>query len=68
MKRIENHCYSCNLLCTDLCELRKVPVWYCDHCEREFDPASLYDYDGEDLCEECLLKEFVPVSVREGIY
>ena len=68
MKRIENHCCSCDLPCTELCNLRKVPVWYCDRCENECDPASLYDYDGEDLCEECLLKEFVPVSVREGIY
>jgi hypothetical protein len=68
LKKIENHCVGCGKPCFPACNMRSVPVWYCDHCQNEFDPVSLYDDDGEDLCEECLLKELVPVSVREGLY
>lgn len=56
----ENRCQGCDAAlypCTgDICELRHCRVLYCDKCKNEAD--KLYDYGGEELCEECLLKEF----------
>lgn len=43
------------------CPNRNVPHLYCDDCEEEVE--DLYDYAGEQLCEECLLKRFDKVEV-----
>jgi hypothetical protein len=37
------------------CPLRRVEHFHCDKCKTE---AKLFEYDGKELCEECLLKEF----------
>lgn len=56
MKKIENECVDCGFHCIgDACRYRNVVRFYCDRCK---DEATLYDYYGEELCEECLLKEF----------
>ena len=59
MKRVENECVGCKSLglpCLgDSCPNRNVVRFYCDRCEAE---AMLYYYYGEEICEECLLKEF----------
>lgn len=34
------------------CDRRHVPHYYCDKCGEE---ATLYDYEGAELCGECLL-------------
>ena len=61
MKIIENECVSCGLPCMgSACRYRNVPHYYCDFCDEE---GKLYEYDGQELCEECLLKQF---SVVEG--
>ena len=39
------------------CPNRNVRVYYCDHCKCEID-GDIYEADGEELCEECLLKLF----------
>lgn len=59
--RIENHCCDC---ATDYypcrgssCPMRHVEVYYCDKCKDQID-GDVYEVDGEDLCEECLLKMF----------
>ena len=59
MKKVENECLGC----TDLklhcfgasCPYKDVPRFYCDRCGEE---EVLYDYYGEEICKECLLKEF----------
>ena len=59
MKRVENECVGCKSLglpCLgDSCPNRNVAHFYCDRCEAETMP---YYYYGEEICEECLLKEF----------
>lgn len=37
------------------CPRRRVEHFHCDKCKTE---AKLYEYDGKELCEECLLEEF----------
>ena len=60
MKRIENDCVDCSLPCLgDICPKRNVPHYYCDYCGSE---EKLYHYDDDELCEECLLKQFEVVE------
>jgi hypothetical protein len=60
MVRIENHCCDCatpGYPCRgEHCNLTKVEVNYCDHCDEEMD--EIYDVDGEELCEDCLKEMF----------
>ena len=64
MKKIENECCGCReagLPCMgSTCPYRRVERFYCDRCKEE---ATLYEYEDEQLCEECLLKEF---NIVEG--
>lgn len=59
MKRVENECVGCKdlgLYCLGYsCPNRNVVRFYCDRCGEE---TKLYHYDSEEICEECLLKEF----------
>lgn len=56
MKKIENECVHCGMYCWgSSCPNRNVVRFYCDRCGEE---TTLYHYDGEEICEECLLKEF----------
>ena len=41
---------------TSACQNRNVKHLYCDKCKEEVE--KLYKYDGQEICEECLLKEF----------
>ena len=56
----ENRCCGCaapGYPCLgDSCELRHYRALHCDKCGGEID--KLYKYDNEEICEECLLKEF----------
>lgn len=62
MRKTENECVSCP---TDYgclgnsCKYRFVTRYYCDRCKEE---RTLYYYDGEELCEDCLLEEFEVVE------
>lgn len=56
MKVIENECVSCGLPCMgNACPYQNVPHYYCDRCGEE---TTLYHYDDDELCADCLLKEF----------
>lgn len=50
----ENDCVSCDIYCAN-CGLKHNPHYYCDKCEDECD--ELYNYEGQELCEECLKEE-----------
>lgn len=56
MKKIENECVSCGLPCLgSSCPYREVIRFYCDRCGEE---KTLYHYEDEELCKDCLLEEF----------
>ena len=56
----EDECYSCAVpaypCIGSACPNRNVKHLYCDKCKD--DVEKLYKYDGQEICEECLLKEF----------
>lgn len=63
MKKIENECIQCDTYCIGRsCPNRRVIRFYCDRCG---DETTLYNYDGEEICEDCLLKEFDIVEGSE---
>lgn len=66
MKKIEDECVGCadlGLPCLGLgCPNRNVVRFYCDRCGCE---DKLYHYNGEELCEECLLENFETVEGSE---
>lgn len=63
MKQITNECVKCDLPCIgSFCPNRKVERFYCDRCGEE---GKLYHYEGEELCEDCLLKNFEVVYGSE---
>ena len=69
LKCIENECVDCppELGCLgDSCPYKNVPRFYCDECE---DEVTLYEYDGEELCLECIAKrlQIVEGSQKEFI-
>ena len=57
MRREENECVGCKELglpCMgDACPNRHVVRLYCDECGDE--ASVLYEYDGEEMCESCVL-------------
>lgn len=59
MTKIENDCCNCaspGYPCLgSSCVLTKVPHHYCDECGEE---APLYDYEGKELCGDCILNKF----------
>lgn len=66
MKSITNECVGCvnmGLYCLgNGCPNRNVERFYCDKCGSE---EKLYIYEGSELCESCLLKNFEIVEGSE---
>ena len=60
MIRYENECCGCAVpgypCMGSACPNINVKHLYCDKCKA--DCEELYDYDGEELCEDCLLDSF----------
>lgn len=58
MVRIENDCCDCAVpaypCLGDSCPLRHAKHCYCDDCGDEV--GTLYRFEGEELCGECVLK------------
>lgn len=56
-----NECVSCNLPCLfEACPYYRVMHFRCDFCKEE--DIKLYHYDGYEICQDCLLKEFKVVE------
>ena len=54
MIEYENNCVDCGLPCLyDSCRYYREKHLHCDRCGYEVD--TLYLYDGEQLCYDCLL-------------
>lgn len=61
MKYYVNDCVSCDLPCIyESCPYYNALHFRCDKCGEE--DVKLYDYNGWEICEECLLKEFPVVE------
>lgn len=67
MVRYENECVSCRdigMSCMgDTCPNRRVAHFYCDKCHEE--DGELYYFGDEELCIDCLLKNFEMVTADE---
>ena len=64
MIKYEDECVGCppNMGCMgDACKYRNVKHLYCDKCEEECE--ELYLYDKEELCEDCLKKQFKTITL-----
>lgn len=66
MTRYENHCCSC---ATDLypcagesCKLRHVKIYECDNCHSEVDEGELFQFEGQELCIDCICKQLEKVE------
>ena len=60
MRKTESECVQCGMPCIgSACPNYAVTRYYCDKCGEE---ETLYDYEGEELCAECLLKKFEKVE------
>ena len=65
MRKIEDECVGCHseLGCLgNSCPYRNVVRFYCDRCG---DETTLYEYDDEEICKDCLVKEFKMVEGSE---
>lgn len=61
MKYYSNDCIDCGLPCLgSACKYKKVLHFKCDYCGEE--DVKLYHYNDDEICEECLLKEFKVVE------
>lgn len=63
MVKYENECVGCNTILDgclgSACQYKHVPHFYCDDCNEEDD---LYEFDGEQLCIECIKKRLDKVT------
>lgn len=46
-------------------EHRRVPHYYCDKCEEEFEPDELYVTPDGEFCDKCILNEFDTIAQVE---
>lgn len=72
-KTYENECCDCAVpgypCLGPSCSNRKVPHYFCDKCEDEFEPEALFiNEDGEELCTECFLSNYETVAQKERRY
>jgi hypothetical protein len=62
MKKVLNECVGCppEIGCLgSTCPYRNVTRYYCDECGEE---EQLYEYDGKELCLDCIEKELTKVN------
>lgn len=67
MREVISECVGCasiGLPCMgDSCPFKHVTRFYCDRCKEEFEAEELYKYEGEEVCAECILKDFEKIEV-----
>lgn len=64
MIKYENECVGCppEMGCLgSACPYRDVPYLYCDICDEDVD--ELYEYEGKQVCADCILKSLKKVEV-----
>jgi hypothetical protein len=61
VRKTENECVNCALPCIgSSCKYANVTRYYCDYCG---DEATLYHYEGDEICVDCLLQN---LEIVEG--
>lgn len=61
MIKYEDECLHCDTVCIgDGCPNRRVPNCYCDKCGEE---EMLYEFDGRQLCKDCVIDLLDEVEV-----
>ena len=61
MVKYEDECVHCGDRCLgNSCPNRHVKHLQCDECDDEIE--ELYDFEGIQLCEKCLLKKFEKIT------
>lgn len=56
----KSECVSCGLPCLhESCPYYKVTRYYCDACK---DETILYEFDGQELCIDCIKKKLTMVE------
>lgn len=67
MRTVTDECVGCTsmgLPCMgSICPNRNVVRYYCDRCGDEFDSNQLYQHEGEEVCAECILKDFERIVI-----
>lgn len=69
MIKYKNGCVGCpkEIGCLGTsCPYINVKHLYCDSCQD--DVECLYEYNGEQLCQSCLLKEFPKLEIDNDDY
>jgi hypothetical protein len=60
MKIKVNNCVDCGLPCMLFCPLRDDSwEWHCDECGEE---TKLYEWEGQELCLDCIEKKLDPIN------
>lgn len=60
MQKVKNHCVDCGQPCIrNACRHYEVTHYYCDKCGEE---EELYEYEGQELCADCILEELPKVT------
>ena len=60
---VESDCCDCGLPCIyDSCKYYKVIRYVCDNCEDETD---IYEFDGQELCIDCIEKLLTKIERNE---
>jgi methionyl-tRNA formyltransferase len=58
MIRYENQCLACAAplypCMGSSCPNRHVKIYECDCCGEELEPGELFEFDGEELCIDCI--------------
>ena len=63
MRETGSECVSCGLPCLGrACPNYEVTRFYCDKCKQE---ATLYEYEGEEWCADCILEDLPVVEGSE---
>lgn len=66
MIKFQNDCCDCALHCRgNACRNRNVPHFYCDECEDETE--ELFEYDGEQICRDCLVSAVPKIKLEDYI-
>lgn len=65
MIKYEDWCVGCSSVLDrpclgDSCPNRNVPILYCDECGDE--ALELFEFDGQELCIDCIKKRLTKVS------
>lgn len=67
MREVKDECCGCAVpaypCMGSSCPNKNVVHYYCDRCKSEFGAEELYQYEGEEVCGDCILEDFERIEV-----